>query len=258
MLAPDGRFYVLALSQNRVRLLEGTRRTVNEVDLEGVPQSLAEALRYDDPEPQLQFHTGTRAPGGRGGERPGVFHGQGVGHDDAKTDILRYFHQVDHGLRDWLGASQAPLVLAGVEYLHPLYREANSYPHLINGGIKGNPEDLRPEELQAQAWDIVRPIIVATREAAAERFRRLAGAADPQASDDLKEIVPAAHYGRVETLFVLLGRKQWGTFEPASGEVRLDSAPGPDREDLFDSGSVFAVPPDKMPTEAPVAAIFRY
>jgi len=47
------------------------------VELEDVPQSIAEALRYDDPEKSLQFHTGTS--GGGNGERAAMFHGQGIG-----------------------------------------------------------------------------------------------------------------------------------------------------------------------------------
>jgi hypothetical protein len=38
LLDGDGHFFVLALSQNRIRLLEGTRDRVEEVDLPGVPQ----------------------------------------------------------------------------------------------------------------------------------------------------------------------------------------------------------------------------
>jgi hypothetical protein len=48
--------------------------------LEDVPTSIAEALKYDDPEKNLQFHTGTT--GGGGGERSAMFHGQGAGNDE--------------------------------------------------------------------------------------------------------------------------------------------------------------------------------
>ena len=37
LLVVDGHFFVLALSQNQIRLLEGTRDRVEEVDLPGVP-----------------------------------------------------------------------------------------------------------------------------------------------------------------------------------------------------------------------------
>ena len=53
LLSGDGRFYVLALSQNEIRMLQGTRYSVGQVELESVPESLAEALKWDDPEKQL-------------------------------------------------------------------------------------------------------------------------------------------------------------------------------------------------------------
>jgi hypothetical protein len=266
-LAPDGVFYVLALSQNQVRLLEGTRHSVREVELAGVPQSAAEALQFDEHENQVQFHTGTRAPGGQGGERPGVFHGSSGANEAHNSDLRRFFHQVDEGVRAWLGPRTAPLLLAGVEYLHPLYRAANEYPHLMEGGITGNPEGMRAEDLHAQAWELVRPIITAGREATAERFRELHGAGDKLASVDLNEIVPAAHYGRVESLFVAPSGEAWGRFDPDTNTVVRHAQPENEDDDLYDlaavqtylnGGSVYAVTVDKMPGDDPVAALFRY
>jgi hypothetical protein len=48
LLSGDGRYYILALSQNKVRLLQGTHYSVNEVALADVPKDLAETLRDDD------------------------------------------------------------------------------------------------------------------------------------------------------------------------------------------------------------------
>jgi hypothetical protein len=56
LLTGDGRFYVLAFSQNRVRLFQGTRFTVSPVDLKGVPRNLAEALRTHDRDEVLTYH----------------------------------------------------------------------------------------------------------------------------------------------------------------------------------------------------------
>ncbi|MDK3156606.1 hypothetical protein QPK87_08445 [Kamptonema cortianum] len=82
----DGQFYLLALSQNQVRLFQGSRFSISEVELENVPQGIAEALRYDDPEQQLQFHTRTQPARAEGdsrsdpyGNRAAIFHGQGGG-----------------------------------------------------------------------------------------------------------------------------------------------------------------------------------
>jgi hypothetical protein len=267
LLRPDGQFYVLALSQNQVRLLQGTRYTVAEVDLAGVPQCLADVLRDETREDRLQFHTSTSNPGGRGGERPATYFGHGGGEEDVKVDIMRYFHRIDDGVREWLGPRQAPLVLAGVDYLLPLYREANSYPHLVGDGVAGNPDDLRSEDLHERAWEIVRPMIVRVREQAVERVRQLLGAGSPLSTTEVAETVPAAAYSRVDTLFVDLGQQCWGQFNAEKGEVVLHATAEAGDEDLLDlaavqtylnGGAVYAVTTDKMPVETAVAAILRY
>jgi len=267
LLSGDGQFYVLALSQKQVRLLQGTRHSVDEIDLESIPESLYQALRFDDPEKQLQFHTSTRQPGGVG-ERPAAFHGHGVGQGaETKTDILRFFHQVDSGLTTVLAREEAPLVLAGVEYLLPIYREANQYPHLLDEGIKGNPDELAPQELHAEAWDIVQPLFLEARKEAAEAYRALAGSGSDLACSDLGQVVVAAHEGRVGVLFVALGQQRWGSFDARARTVHTPDEPRPGDEDLLDlaavqtllhGGTIYAVEPQSVPADAPLAAIFRY
>jgi hypothetical protein len=267
MLTGNGLFFILALSQNQIRLLEATRDAVDEVDLEGVPESLAEALRWDDPEKQLQWHSGTASPSVRG-ERPAQFHGHGVGHDDDKSNILRFFHKIDSGIADLLSDGvNPPLVLAGVEYLHPLYSEANTHKHLLEEGITGNPEQISAEELHQKAWDIVSPIFQQEQQEAAERLRTFLGQNASEASNDLAEIVKAAAYKRVAVLFVPVGVRQWGRFDRDSAKVELGSKDDPNSYDLLDfaaantflnGGTVYAVQPDEMPEAATLSAIFRY
>jgi hypothetical protein len=274
LLTNDGRFYLLALSQNNVRMFDCTRYHVSEIDLTAlanVPTSLAEALQYDDPEEQLQFHTGTTGtgmpggPGGTGARRAAIYHGQGVGKDDTKVNIWRFFRLLDKGLQTLLHDEQAPLVLAGVDYILPLYREANTYAHLVEEGVPGNPEGVRAEELQAQAWDILAPQFRQGQEVAAATYHQYLGTG--RASNHLLEIVPAAYYGRIDTLFVTVGMQQWGNFIPETPEVRLHQEATPDNEDLLDfaalhtflnSGTVYAVEPDEAPDSTPLAAVYRY
>jgi hypothetical protein len=266
LLSEDGQFYVLALSQNHVRLLQCTRHSVVEVTPPNMPASLAEALPYNDPERQRQFHTET-APFGppSSGERGAIFFGTGAEADDGKTQIVEFLRLVDQGLHDVLRNEQAPLVLAGVEYLLPRYKEVTTYPHVVAAGVTGNPDGLRAEELHEQAWPVVEPLFRQHREDAADRYRHYAGTG--RASNDLREVVAAAYYGRVETLFVTLGLQQWGTFHPDTQEVTVVQTPSLEHEDLLDtaalrtlinSGTVYAVPPERMPTDALLAAVFRY
>lgn len=272
LLSGDGRFYVLAVSLGHVRVLQATQYSANEIALEDVPESLAEVLEYDEFEKTLQFHTSTgqRVQRGGGGERAAIFHGQGTGTDQAKEKehILRFLRALDNGVRDFIGSGeQVPLVLAGVEYLRGLYREVNHYPHLVEDGIDGNPENIAIDKLHEKAWSIVQPLFQQTQENAAARYRELAGAGSERASDEVEVVVPAAYYERVETLFVDVERQLWGTFDKETGELIVHEEHQPGDLDLLDyaaahtlsnGGTVYAVDADEMPTDATVAAIFRY
>lgn len=266
LFSGDGRFFVLAVSQGDIRLLQGTKYSISDFYLHAAPTSLAEALRWDDPEKQLQFHTGTVTPAGKG-QRPAIFHGHGVGVNDAKTNIRRYFRQLDRGVHELLGDEQAPLILAGVDYLLPIYREANTYPHLASAEIEGNPDKLSAEDLHSPAWALVEPLFREKREEAATKYRALAGAGSGLASDRVQEALPAAYHGRIETLFVALNLQLWGSFDAQANVTQLHSEPEPGDADLLDlvavhtllnGGAVYALAPEAVPGQGSLAAVFRY
>lgn len=262
MLSSDDRFFILALSKNEVRLIEATRYGASEIQLENVPDSLAEILGTYDFEGQLQFHTGAQPTGG---ERAGMFHGHGGGVDDVKPRVIEYFRQIDRGLRERLHNETAPLVIAGVESLFPIYREVNTYAALMADGIAGNPESISPEELRQRGWQIVEPQSLKARTEAAERYHALAGTG--RSSNDLSETVLAAHDGRVEELFVAVGVQVWGTLDEETRFVEIHEQRGQNDRDLLDicaiktltkGGSVHVVEPDAVPGGRFVAATFRY
>jgi hypothetical protein len=242
----DGGFYILAISQNAVRLYAATRFSIVEVSLEGIPGSLAEVLKYDDREKQIQFHTP-----GRKGIRPAIYHG--AGEDDVKENIRRYFRSVDKGLNKLLTDPWAPLVFAGVDYLFPIYREVNTYPFLENEGIPGSPESLKEEELQARSWAIVRPLFQEVRRRAIDLYQQLAAAGSKKVSSDLDRLVSASLHGVVETLFVVNAAKLRNR-ENTVNLVLLDLAV---RHTLRNGGAVYVVDPEEAPWGS-AAAIFRY
>jgi hypothetical protein len=261
ILASDGVFYILALSQNQVRLLEGTRHTVDEIDLENVPETLSETFPDGFAEKELQFHTGT--PSGSG-NRPAMFHGHDIG-SDIKNRIRQWFRTIDKEVGGLLSDTQAPLVLAGVDTLFPLYKEVNTYPHLMEEGIPGNPERMKPEDLHPQAWAIVEPLFKKERESGYARYRQLAGTG--QTTTDVTEAVQAAQHGRIEVLFVAVGVQVWGRFDPEKDRVDVHQSAEPGDADLLDftaiqtlikGGTVFAVSPEEVPDQALVAAVLRY
>ena len=77
----------------------------------------------------------------------------------------------------------------------------------------------------------------------------------------------AAHHGRVESLFVSLGARVWGSFDEEGDEVEVHAERQPGDEDLLDraaletilnAGTVYAVKPEQMPAEGVIAAVLRY
>jgi hypothetical protein len=261
VLGGDGRFYILTLSQKGSRLYEGTKQSIREIELETIPKSLAEALQYDDLEKQIRVHRG--AP--MGGERGSIFSGGGAELYDVKEDILKYFRQIDRGLHDLLKDERIPLVLSGVDFLFPIYREANTYPHLMDGGVTGNPKGISAEHLHNQALEIVRPHFQKAENDAIAQYRQSSGTG--LTSNDIKEIVQASYHGRVALLFITTGHQQWGFFDPECNEVQLHNKMAPGCEGLLDfcaiqtflnGGDVFSLPREKMPDDTPIAAVFRY
>jgi hypothetical protein len=160
-----------------------------------------------------------------------------------------------------------PLVLAGVEYLFPIYKEANTYPNLIDTVIKGNPDWLSAGELHKSAWDIIAPLFQAAQAEAVAQYQQLAGQASERVADTLEKIVPAASDGRIETLFITPGAQQWGVFNSVTNQIELHSQQEAGDEPLLNlaavqtylkGGIVYAVEPAKVPSGTFAAAVLRY
>lgn len=256
-------FFILAVSQNNVRLLRCTPETAEEVDVEEMPDSIQETLKYDVSRRQLQFHTGAKEGGS--GDRPAVFHGQGVGIDETKENLNRFFKDIDKGLQSELKNESAPLIFAGVDHLFPLLKKKCSYPYLLDEAITGNPDELKAEDIKNKALKIIAPTFQKEKQEAAQKYADLSHT--HMASWELNEIISAAYFGRVDFLFVARGVQEWGRFDPENNQVIFRNEKEPEDEDLLDfaavhtlanGGKVFAVKPSEVPDKGLAAAVFRY
>jgi hypothetical protein len=257
LLTGDGHFFVLALSQNQVRLLEGTRDRLEEVDLPGVPLGVRDALLGKEGQKQLQLYVADR--GGVGAK--GVFHGHGSAGDVQEEQVLRYLREVDRALGEVLAGERAPMVLAAVEQLAPLWRQATTYPHLVEETLAGNPEDLGLHELHPRAWAVVEPLFLQAQREAAARYHQLAGTG--RTSKDPREIVRAAEHGRVDTLFAAqqpAGPSAGGGGVPVNdeGSGLRDLLELATVTTLTNGGTVYLLPAGAVPGGGSAAAVFRY
>lgn len=188
----DHHFYILALAQDSLRVFEATTQTIDELPTEQLPASIDDALRFEDPERQLQ----SQSVGG-GDVR---FHGHGAGGELDKEALARYFRAVDRGLVEMLGATTLPVVLACVDYYVPIYRDITGLPNVIDVAVSGNPEHRSAAELHSAAVVLIAPIAQQWATASANRYLELAGTG--RTLTDLKALTAAASEGRIDTLLV--------------------------------------------------------
>lgn len=262
LLSHDGKYYLIAISRSDIRLYGGTHYQLNEINLEDMPKSIAEVLRYDEAEENIQFYTGT--PGT--GKRPAIFFGPGSDLYEDRDRIVRYFKEVDKRITDHLKDLNSPLVIAGLDQNTSLYKEASDYPRLMDETIDKNPEDLDEKKLHQMSWQIVEPLFSLERREALDAYYHLASEAE-KVSHKLSDIVPSAAQGKVKYLFVASDKEAWGRYFPEKFEVELHKERQPLDQDLLDvaacqavlnGGMTYTLPVNKMPNEHECAAIYRY
>lgn len=203
-ISGEDHFLLLAVSQRKVRLLEGTRHRIEEVELHEVPTSLRDVI--EAPEPRSDTMARAAFGGGRNG--PAIFYGHGASDDAFKKDeVIRFLRQVADGLQTYLGSQDHPMVLVGLDELVGAYREVNTYGNVLDRSVDHNPDQLSAEELHEAAWPIVQERFAESKHAAVARFGELHGTG--QASADASKIEAAAAQGRVDALFLAAGPSCW-------------------------------------------------
>nr|WKN36625.1 hypothetical protein K4G66_30135 [Tunicatimonas sp. TK19036] len=265
LLDDDHPFYILAVSLNKIRLLEGNEQEISEVDIQDlVPEGMDDALSYYEFEKNLQYHSGANR------SEPGspIYHGQGGDGGSEQTYILEYFRRVNDVLDQIVLHKNRPVVLAGVDSLHAIYREANKSLKLADEGIKLNPDRESPTDLHQKATEVLKDYFAEDKQSEMSRYAALAGSG--KASYDINEIAPAAVNGRIDALFVVEGTHKWGSINREDNSVQLHDNQQDNDHDLVSKAAVetvlhgghtYVVKKEALPEEfvdAELAAIFRW
>ncbi|MCB2187570.1 MAG: hypothetical protein KQJ78_14205 [Deltaproteobacteria bacterium] len=262
LVSPDGLFHLLALSQKHTRLYLLSRLSIKELEVPDLPVSMAEVLRFDDPEKQLQMHSGTEP---RPGGRAAMFHGQGVGIDDNLEHLERFSLALQRPLAKYLAEKRIPLMLAGGQPLLSVFRKRAAGLEPSEEVLDINPDSLSQKELHEKAWQGFSHFH--ELRLAEETGRYQEKEAQGLASHGLREILAAAANHRVDTLYVALDRQVWGRRDSATGQVQVADAQEPGLEDLLNQaaletlgggGVVFALETSQVPGGSLAAAIMRY
>jgi hypothetical protein len=247
LLGEPQRFYVLAISRNRVRLIDAHRADGEETThgIEGLPRKLTDVTGTRVEHDSLQQHS--PQPGGA------IFHGQGAGDDDERPELERFCKEVARTAAAELGAERR-IVLAGDVRLRAMLRRAAADLRLTATDIDGNHDATPASELAASGWEIVLQASRAEDSALAERFHREVGGG--RASDVEATIYEAAERGRIAVLLVdaALAASSVGGDAAAKGRAINKAV----LATLQHGGTVRAVDSARMPSDARLASLFRY
>lgn len=258
----DGIYYVLELSEDHVKLYEGSHYHFKDLNIDTLsPDQLEKAVGFDYKSKVLQFRTGQTPYG------TGVFHGHGEGKDDHTKELITFFRAVDKGVKALTHKHQkAPLILACTESVYPLYKDVNSHPNLLDIYVAGDPEFKNKRKLHQQSWELVKDSFIKDKQNRLDMFSELYHTS--KTSYDISDIIKAAIHGKVETLFIKKGADVFGVYDKNNNQIRLDSAKDLTNASLLNlaamqtflqGGHVYELEPEEMPIEEkPINAIFRY
>ncbi len=239
--------FVLALAQGSVRVIEVMPDLEPaRINVEDLPSDVASAAGKSS--------ISDRAPVRRL-----------QGSEGQKVRIHQYARQVDRALRPFLNGLEVPLILAAAEPMESIYRSVNTYPHLLDQGISGNPETVSDAELAASSRAVLDDLYAAqlreVQELYAQRF------ASGRALSDVAEVARAATFGAVDTLLVDIDAAVPGEVDDQTGAVTFARTASGDVHDVTDEiarrawlrgGRVLAVRDRDIPGRSAVAAILRY
>lgn len=259
------RFQVLAVSRKDMRLFEGNRDVLDEIEPHpDVPRTLTDALGSDVTEP---MHRVT-AHGGLGAGTAPLQHGGGGKESEVDIDAERYFRAVDRAvLEHHSRPSGMPLILAALPEHHKMFHTLSKNPHLVAESLDVHPDALPSiDDLRGRAWQVLLPHYVARLDGFVEAFgaARAAGLGEADPANVARAVVE----GRVATLLIEAERRLPGHVDAVTGALApAASLHHPTVDDVLDDlaemarrkgGEVIVVPAERMPTDTGLAAIYRF
>lgn len=264
--AGEDRFYLLCLSLHAIQLWEGDGVTIRPVDLGALGTNIKDALDFEDSGSQVQFHTNSGSASRNKTKGQGsTFFGVGGENHERKDEFREFFRIIDKGIAGKLGGKTAPLILAGVGYLMPLYREVNTYARLAPFQIPGATHAVGPiEELHAKVNALLQDERRRETHKALHEYRE--NLVSKRTVSGFTDVVPCAQRKLLTHLFIPKGGRQWGTYAPAEGRTEMFAAYLHGAVDLVNlacaatlagHGKVYALEPAEMPADTRIAGLCR-
>lgn len=252
-------YYVLALSRNQNRIFQCTRDSIEQLDIEEIPESIKEISKYTESEKSLSSHSSGSVGSGA------IFHGVGEIDADKREELLTYFRQIDQGLNKYLDKKyKAPLIIMSVKDIFSTYSEVNTYPYLLKESLEGNPDECTPDLFHKNSLPIATDYFHKQLDSARQAYHDLKGTG--KTSTQLEDIVSAAYFSRVDQLFIRDNVFQSGQFDPVENRVLLTPEDNKDYDlynyaaikTISNGGQVYVLEQENMPDKEDIIAFYRF
>jgi len=197
--------YVLALSQNAVRLIElHSDLPPTHVPVHGLPRDAASVV-------------GTASLN----SRPASGRIQG---DEGNVRLRQFARKVDAALRPVLTGRETPLILAAPDRLQSVYRSVNSYAGLVDEHLVISPGDVSDEDLAEKARSVLDSVYKKEVADLNALYSRRVG--EGLATSDLADAARAATFGAIEAISVNIDSVVPGSVDERTGAIRFAESVG--------------------------------
>lgn len=250
------RFSVLAFGVNDIRFAEGDQYHLTEESLANVPRDIRQA--------SLEENLRANAAG-----RPRAIEPLHPASPEERQlmRIENFMRLIDQ--RVWENFSrdrQLPLIVfADAQHLGNFLALTRN-PYTVEQGVPINAHAMPLERMREEAWKLIEHHIDEQVKRLGDQF--CSAKAHHKGSDDLLDVAEAAVMGRIGTLMVDADHRIPGILHRTSGFVEQSmKADGRGGDDVLDdlaeivlqrAGQVYVLPHAQMPTEAGVAAVYRF
>lgn len=259
LMQSESRYHVLTVTMKQVQVFEADQFGIKRLEPRIVPQDpdIVSKMRMSN---QVNMATDMATATSQ-------YPGEGTA--PAGVSGERFMRAVDKGVwEEFSRDSKLPLVLVADENTNALFRSVSNNTHLLGKGVTLDPQSLDFQRLHQETWKLMEPQFQEEVRKLTDQF--MAAQARQKGSAELQPVAAAAAVGRVDTLFVDATRHIPGRLEPtddASVQFRPAEMSDPRADDVLDDlaemvlktdGAVLVLPPEMMPSETGVAAIYRY
>ncbi|HYF30701.1 MAG TPA: hypothetical protein VD993_06255 [Chitinophagaceae bacterium] len=253
-------YYVLVISKKQAKLFRADMFGMEHVNVPGL-SSVDPGSGHPGEDPT--------APNGLRGDKEvptAAALDAGTKGDQDKARLAVYLEAIDDVIwKEVLHDKTVPLLLAGVEYLIPIYKTVTDYKHVCEDALTGSHErdelsTLYELSMKKMAYYFEQPL----KKALALYNNQSATALT---SSIIADVVAAVHYGRASHLFIQKGAELWGNFDEMKNELALHETKEAGSSDLYNKAvskalltgaEVYMLEKEKMPADSIMAAVMRY